>query len=279
MGVLYEASGSSQDKNDAWIAYRQALALYDGYYGGSYVPSLLQERLIALARRFSDSDRSNFERRFPQAAREAGANETEKAVVYLIHSVGYSPVKVEEMVPVPVDREFITKIAVPRFVARPSVVRSSRLVADPVGGTNVLGQPNAKVADSELGDDIESVAVRDLESRRALILSKAVLRPGLKYLIERKQQENVQKKYGNGAAEVFTVLSDLYNLFSEKADLRSWQALPAQVRIARLVLDPGRYQFKVHDLSQEGILAGTEELGAFDVRSGEVRFFVLRANH
>ena len=36
------------------IAYRQALVLYDAYYGGKYVPKILQQRLLAVAEHFQD---------------------------------------------------------------------------------------------------------------------------------------------------------------------------------------------------------------------------------
>lgn len=271
MGLVYEAAGRGQDLNDAWIAYRQALALYDGYYGGRYVPSLLQERLLALAARFSDPDLGELERRFPHMVGQARKGLEGKAVVYLVHCVGYSPVKVEEVLPVPLNDGFVTKVAVPRFARRPYAVRGSRLVAGPAAGSG------ARVVDSELGADIEDIAQRDLESRRALTLSKAVLRPGLKYLVERKQKENVRKKYGDGAAEALTVVSDIYNLFTEKADLRSWQSLPAQIRIARMVLEPGPYRLKVHELGEGGELVSTEDLGDLEMAAGETRFFLRRA--
>lgn len=275
MGLIYESSGRGEDANDALISYRQALALYDGYYGGAYVPELLQERLLALGARFADSDLATWARRFP-SARKAAAGLAGKSVVYLVHLVGYSPVKEEEMLPVPLGQGMITKIAVPRFVQRPGVVSASRLVATPLSGSG--GWLTGGMTGSELGEDITDLAGRDLESRRALILSKAILRPGLKAWLETRQRDNVKKRFGEGAAGLFTLLGDLYNLFSEKADLRSWQSLPGQIRIARLVLAPGQYQLKVHELGDGDVLVGTEELGAVGLSAGETRFVVRRAS-
>jgi hypothetical protein len=271
MGIIYEAAGAPQDLNDAWIAYRQALALYDGYYGGSYVPTVLQERLLALAARFGDPDLDRFRRRFPEASRSADAREEGQAVVFLVHSIGFAPLKVPEIIPIPIEREFITQIAFPMFAKRYYDIRSSRLVAE--------GQGVALALATELGADIEDIAIRDLKSRRALILSKAVMRPALKYFIERKQKENIEKEYGRGAAEAFGVFSNLYNLYSEQADLRSWQALPAQIRIARIVLKPGQYRFKLDNMTEDGAVAGSEDLGMVDLRPDETRFIIRRSDH
>ena len=269
MGLLYEAAGSPQDINDALIAYRQALALYDGYYGNRYVPQVLAERLLALAERFNDDDLFSLRLRFPLAALANGGRPSGKAVVYLVHLMGYSPIKVPEVIPVPLDRGLMTKITFPQFVRRYYATRSSRL--------DITGSGGQVRADTELGADIEGIAIRDLEEQKARVLAKAILRPSIKYLLERNQKEIVKKHYGNGAAELFGLFSDLYNFYSEEADLRSWQTMPAQIRIARVMLEPGQYHFRLELLGENGGVSGSEDLGEVSLRAGETKFFVRRA--
>ena len=58
----------------------------------------------------------------------------------------------------------------------------------------------------------------------------------------------------------------LYNVFSEQPDLRSWQTLPARIRVARLIVKPGAYE----------VSAGSESLGQVTLGAGEKKFFVVR---
>jgi hypothetical protein len=99
----------------------------------------------------------------------------------------------------------------------------------------------------------------------------------LKYLIERKQQENIEKEYGPTSAAIFTLASNIYNVYSEQADLRSWQSLPAEIRVARLSLTPGQYRLRMDHLAGSGKVVDTAELGERDLCSGKTYFFVSRA--
>ena len=68
----------------------------------------------------------------------------------------------------------------------------------------------------------------------------------------------IEKEYGRDTARWFGYLSSMYNLTTERADLRSWQTLPDQIRLARLMVDPGDYEifFDDHPLDSVSIKAG-----------------------
>ena len=61
-------------------------------------------------------------------------------------------------------------------------------------------------------------------------------------------------------------VGSIYNLVSERADLRSWQTLPAHIHIARLFVEPGEY----------ALVVGREDLGMVRLAAGEKKFFVVR---
>ena len=96
--------------------------------------------------------------------------------------------------------------------------------------------------------------------------------------VERKRaiEEEIQDKWGNGAAIGFNILSSIYNLSTERADLRSWQTLPAYIRIARLLLDPGEYEFFLQTFSSDGHRLNKISLGKSTVEAGEKKFFLFR---
>ena len=77
---------------------------------------------------------------------------------------------------------------------------------------------------------------------------------------------------------MFGLLSSIYNFYSEQADLRSWQSLPAQIRVARLFLRPGHRHLLLEDRGEAGELLGTRDLGEVDLKAKEARFVVTRAS-
>lgn len=267
MGILYEFRGGEQDLNGAFLFYKQSMALYEGYYSGSYMPQILRENAAALAEKYNDQAMLA---KLKGVSHFTLADKKKKAEIYLVEFVGYSPVKETEMIPIPVGKDLIVALAFPKLVMRGHVTRRSILSASPAAGIE-------QSSDSILGADIEDIARRDLDAKRALVLSKAVLRPALKAIIERKQKENIEKSYGPLAGGIFGMLASVYNLYTERADLRSWKALPAQVRIARLLLDPGQYQIKLKDMTAEGVQARSKEIGLFDLKAGDKKIIVYRA--
>ncbi|MBF0330714.1 MAG: hypothetical protein HQL17_02165 [Candidatus Omnitrophica bacterium] len=265
-GILCEARGKDSDLNDALIAYKQALAVYDVYYGKTYVPLVLQEGLIRLATVFNDPDLASYLSRF--AGRHV-VSDPHKAVVYFIEAVGFSPVKIEGMLPIPLENGVVAKIAFPSFVRRPYVTAASEIVLEDAAGVGFH-------ALTELGDDIESLAEKDLDGRKALILTKALLRPTIKYLVEHNQQAAIEKRQGPLAGLAFGLVSSLYNFMTEQADLRSWQALPGQIRIARLALPAGIYHMHGQDFDGNGNGVDAWDEGTVTLVPGEVRCIFRR---
>jgi hypothetical protein len=266
-GILYEAAGTGQDLNDALIAYKQALVVYDTYYGGKYVPDILQGSLVRLAEKFNDPDLGAYRARFNLARAGRGQRD---AVVYSFESTGFSPVKVEEMIPVPVEQDLVAKIALPRFVFRLSPGQVSRLLLKNRSGVTWISP-------MELGVDIVELAGKDLEARKAMALVKAVARPALKYLVERNQKEAIAKRHGEGAASLFGLFSSIFNFYTERADLRSWQALPAQIRVVRSQVPPGVYNVSVQNVGQDGAVVSSEDKGEAVLEAGQTYFFIGRS--
>ncbi|MEI8011405.1 MAG: hypothetical protein WCI27_02835 [Candidatus Omnitrophota bacterium] len=264
-GILYEAAGET-GSGDALIAYKQALELYDAYYAGQYVPRVLQESLLRLAAASGDTDLAAYRSRFSGARADSASG---KAVVYLLESAGFSPVKESGSIPIPVQMDLVAQVAFPFFVKQEYAARSSRLVFVRAGGV-------AWNIPSELGVDIEDLALRDMEARKAAVIAKALLRPAFKYMIEANQKDVIEKRSGSLAAGIFGILSSVYNIYTEQADVRSWQSLPAQVRVARALVEPGHYRVRVDGLDRSGTVVSSSDKGERDFVAGKIYFIVTR---
>ncbi len=265
-GMLYETAGEAAT-GDALISYKQALELYDAYYAGQYVPRMLQESLLRLAAATGDDDLSIYRSRFSGLRTGIPVG---KAVVYLIEPVGFSPVKESGSLPIPVQMDLIAQVSFPFFVKRQYNVRASRFVFERSDGV-------AWHIPTEMGVDIEDLALRDMEWRKAGVIAKALARPALKYMVEANQKDVIEKRSGPLAAGLFGILSSIYNIYTEQADVRSWQSLPGQIRVARALVAPGYYRVRVDDLDRSGALVGSLAQGEREFIAGKTYFIIMRS--
>lgn len=258
MGIFYETDGNM---NDALVSYRLSLDAYQGNSrDSSRMPKVLKENLLAAAESYGDRNFDEYRREFAGVDYVPLDERKKQAEVYLIEYEGLSPVKIPVRVPVPLPDGKISQIAFPKYLKRHSRSRPAKLTAASISDSTTRWD------ETELVEDIEAVAIRSLEDRRARYLLKAAARPAAKYFAEKALEQKVEDDRGKKTADVVRVLGSLYNVISEQADLRSWQTLPARVRLARLILSPGTYE----------ISADEESFGEIELAAGEKRFFILR---
>ena len=263
MGILYEVSGEHADLNNAFISYRNALSLYENDYGFNYntdVPSLLKENLLTLAAYMDQVTFKNYQKRFSNILFYSLKNKNQKGEVYIIEYSGLSPRKTQEAIPIPLPDGAITQVAFPKYQKRPRYDRSYLFIAQ-----NNIQHSRIFKTRPQLGEDISAIAIKNLENRRGRVLAKAIARPTMKYIIQKKQTENIRKKHGKEAAEWFRFGMNIFNLYSEQADVRSWRSLPSEIRIGRLLLPPGNYSLSL----------GPYSLGSVSIQAGDKRFYVF----
>ncbi|MDO8675850.1 MAG: hypothetical protein Q7K71_07045 [Candidatus Omnitrophota bacterium] len=251
-GILYRAAGTPQDLNDAYIDDVRSKAQY-----GADVPKILAQNL--------------------EAAQTPDVQAS--AEVYLFHYTGFVPLKVADTFLIPLDASHVTAISFPRYADRVSDVRSSVFSAvGPAVGPAVGGAGSRSAQENtEPVEDIGAIAKKILNDRKAFILAKAGLRPIGKYLLEKAVESRVRDRNGETPAEIVNLFANVYNLYSEQADVRGWQTLPEKIRAARLLLEPGRYEFFVEDLDEKGVSLGKKPLGVFDLQAGRKKFFIVRS--
>lgn len=248
MGIIYQSTG---DYNNAFIAYRNALDIYDQDYEtmfGLQAPEQLRKDLLNTAwwTGFQDEFRQ-YKERFNMPGYRPEKPEAD--LVFFWHN-GLSPVKSEwninfvidhhsdNMVVFTNDQLGITfpfhldekkeesdlrrleffRVAFPRYEERPEYYSDGYLQVDSV--TIPLA----------LGEDISRIAFHSLKERMVLEFSKGLLRAALK-----KATELSIKKEDEGLAALIGVV----NALTEKADTRNWQTLPHSIYYARLPLKEG----------------------------------------
>jgi len=260
MGFFYEADGNL---NDALISYRLSWQSYQRDYKthyGTEAPLILKENLLAAAEKFGDFDLAQYRRAFHDVKYESWDDKNKKSEIIVVEYAGLVPLKIPTQIPIPLPGGTITQIAFPKYQMRSDSLALSNVSVAQTGG-------NAQYSHTtQLGEDIAAIAVKNLDDRKIRVIAKAILRPAGKYLLERGLQYSLEKDHGKGTASVVPIVGSLYNIFSERADLRSWQTLPAQIRLSRLIVEPGEYEVTV----------GTQKLGPVTLSAGEKQFLIVR---
>jgi uncharacterized protein len=253
MGIIYHASG---DYNNAFIAYRNAVDVYENEYARFFsmqVPLQLKKDLLNTAywTGFKDEFES-FKSKFGMP--EYIPDKSEAELVFFWHN-GLSPVKDEWGINFAINHKDdntvvftneglamafpyqvkdekdkndlssieIFRVAFPRYQERPLYYREASL------------ETAGSIYNLELSEDINKIAFFSLKQRMLQEFSKGLLRAALK-----KATEHSVRKENDQLGAVI----GLMNAITEKADTRSWQTLPHSIYYARVPLKEGSNEVK-----------------------------------
>jgi len=265
MGILYEAQGTAGDLNDAFISYAKAVEIYEEDYQAQYgleIPRILKENMLTAAHFMGGDEYRRYKNKFGDGTHPTIEEKNNKGEIYLFQYDGLSPIKHQGFVPVPLPGGYITKLAFPQLDERTSESNPGifEAVSRQPGGRRVF------TCETQKAEPIGAIAMKNFGNRKGRVIAKAALRSAGKYVLERSQEVRVRQSYGQEPSRWFRYLSNLYNIASEEPDLRSWQTLPSEIRLARFLLDPGEYE----------LLFNGGTLGNVHVLAGEKKFFIVR---
>jgi uncharacterized protein len=237
--VAYEMT---KDDDEAYIDYKAMLAKEVG-------GQLAGHAALRLARKLHrDDDLEELERRFGEGAEVPAGS----ASIVVIGGVGVGPYKRAVTLPVPLE-EGIFQWSVPTHQTRPQQVSELEL--------SVRGAD--KAVRTEVVENVDEVASENLSDRIAWMATKSAVRATLKYALTKELGD----KHGAAGA----VLGILFTVFTEHADLRSWQTLPSSWQAARVFLPAGKHALVLRALGGEAA-----ELGTFELDAGETMFVFAR---
>jgi len=230
-GILHEADGAW---DDAFIDYRRAVEVYrEDYraYYGTGLPEMLMADLVRAAStvgRMADiaglipADRIDPPRRADELA--------DQGKVVFITFAGYAPQKVEDMLVVPTSHGPIG-VAFPRMVVAPPRCSQGRL--------NLYGADRFFESELVLVEDIDRIAVKNLDDRRGRIMAKAIARAVAKQVAIHSIARSRDNR--NDQRTIEAILNLVNILLIERADTRSWRTLPGRIYMTRMHVPAGEY--------------------------------------
>ena len=263
MGVIYEAS---KDYNNAFIAYRNALDIYETDYKEYFnisVPEQLKQDLMRSAYLTGFQDELKYYENKFNTSYEYQPNKNGELVFFWLN--GFGPYKAEtsiNFVKVPNSRSgYVTmvneeydlsfpvyigdktrkekeafddlrffRVAFPKYVERPPYFKTAHLTK------------NSSVYNLELMQDINEIAFKTLKDRMVREMASAILRLATKKALEALADEE---------DEALGTLVNIINRVTEKADTRNWQTLPYSISFARVPLEEGLNEITLHTNSPQ----------------------------
>lgn len=254
-GIIYDAQ---KDYNNAFIAYRNALDVYENDYTklGCTVPNQLKDDIIRTAYLTGFYDEQYFyEQRYN---RKLNIDSAKLETQVFFWNNGLCPIKEEwsinfiitqgndgwvNFVNVDLGINFpfyvgendtrkslsdlrIVRVAFPKFVSRTPKYFSAVFKIDSLNYSKKL----------ELAEPIDHIAYQSLRDRMMRELGEALLRLATKQILETQIRK---KNEGLGIA------MSIFNAVSEQADTRNWQLLPYEIQYTRIQIPTGIHKYKV----------------------------------
>lgn len=279
MGIIYQASG---DWNNAFIAYRNAVDIYESDYARFFsmtVPDQLKADVITAAQMSGFPDEADhFREKF--SMQDFVVSNPEGALVFFWHN-GLTPVKDEFSltfainhqggnmfvfdnknmamafpfdVPDHHDRQDLSdlevfRVAFPRYVERPVLYTSAAVYID------------TATYSLQLAENVNDIAFYSLRQRMLAEFSKTLLRAALKKAAEyslRKEDKTLGALLG------------MVNAATEKADTRNWQTLPHSILYIRVPLHAGKNNTRFVCRASDG--TSEEHSFTYSVKKGQTIF-------
>jgi hypothetical protein len=212
---------------------------------------------------------SHWKRNLPTVTYITLEERSKKAEVYVIHYNGKAPIKVEEAIMIPMPDHHIMKIAFPRYEERTGNISSSVIHA-----SGTTGQPLYR-SRSVLAEHIGRIAMKNLDNRMARVKAKAIARATAKYVAGKAASDEIREKQGDMAGLFADVLTTAMAVATERPDLRCWRTLPAEIRIAKLMVQPGDYNVTAECLGQHGNIVRRRCLGRYTMEAGDKQFIIF----
>jgi len=263
-GIIYESAGNF---DDSFIDYVKAYKVYANDYAKNYgtkPPVSLKEDLLRLA------DKTG---RMDEVHRLIGDNGKIRWQKYndikglgklvFIHFNGKAPVKDETRISVPTPRGPIT-IAFPRYIVHRPSCRNSSLIAE-------SERKKTLSADTETVEDVNGIAVKNLNDRKGRVIAKTIARAVTKQAAIDATANQVKNKENRQVAKI---LLNIANMAIERADTRSWRTLPGEIYMTRMFLPAGDYTLKVRECGRISTIENSLHMDA-----GKTRFVLYNSMH
>lgn len=204
---------------NAWTFYISA-AVREGL--GEYNDALVDYKKALEIHPDSDMLKADIQR----VSRKLDGHRPDDGLVVVSFEQGFVPPRREISIPIPTIHGYFS-VSFPTY--QPQDFEPPRPLQ--------VATSSGAMARTEPLADVGGMAARALKERMPAILVRQTLRAAAKY--------GAQKKANRDFGLFGALATQVYNLVSERADLRSWLTLPGHAQATRLSLPPGEHQLQL----------------------------------
>jgi hypothetical protein len=220
-GMLFLATN---DLNDATVAFKQAVSIMPNN-------TFLQNTLLMTmqVQGASKNDISNYQKAF--GLKTLPVPPKNKAMVLVMYDQNFVSQRIAVSIPVLLpDLNQTQTLSFPAYPDSPAVTP-----------LNITANSKA-LADTQLIVDTNALAAKNLLQQYPMIFVRETLRFLAKSATVAAVQNNSN---GNNNQNNFaSILMQVYDIYSDQPDLRSWLTLPQDTQIGQYTLAPGAYEFQ-----------------------------------
>lgn len=299
-GILYEAEGSREGINNAFIAYRKAYDVYRDWEKtfGTPIPNMIEADLLRTSEALGmREEHEEYKKRFPMTRWTKLSDQKSKGEIVIVSMNGKSPRKEDAFLNIIVNDNIINTIL--STAAWQPHVESGHFLLTTVGQvvrvafpkyvpqkTNVdhllvsLAGVSSYHSQSFLVEDMTKIAERNLSDRIGRISARAVGRAAMKAVAVRKATKKADEQISGGGGLFLGKIAEAAVALTETSDKRSWRTLPDQIHLTRMVVPPGTYRVTGQFIGRQGRKTiDTLSPSEVTLRAGEKRFLVTRSVH
>ena len=285
LGMIYDIRG---EYNDAFIAYRNALQIYQDDYTKNFdmaIPLQLKKDLIRTANKVGFyEEQLAYEKEFKLALERI---QDESAEVLFFWNNGLGPIKEQNAFNIMIlpagngtvnlvnpelgismswpvsdkndrqdmlDMNFI-RLALPKYVSRVPLYDRANL------------EFNNTRYPLQMAENINAIAYKSFQDRMAKELAIGLGRVIAKQLAVHQLKKNKDQ-------QGFAAAAMIYGAVSEQADTRNWQLLPYAIHYARVKVKPGKQQIKF--VASEGSKSKMEKNFEVDLNPNQTKVLITQ---
>lgn len=269
-GLLYESQG---ELNDAFVSYRKSIKEFveNKKIYTFDIPQDLLYRSLKLAKKLGMKEEFNeILSKFNLSYEKLNLNyDNNIGELVILHYNGFAPYKIDHYIEITfgegwtyvgsiqVSGDAARDVQKARQVARSIASNEQFLVAFPkfvptpcrikYALVEVYDDKKVKVCSTKttIVEDIETIAIKNLEDRIAWIKTKAIARAAIKYALSRAITQKLTEKSDELSKWLVKKALQTASTVTEQADKRSWRILPKEINFATLELKPGKYSIEL----------------------------------
>ncbi|MEN3014294.1 MAG: hypothetical protein ABDH23_06775 [Endomicrobiia bacterium] len=302
-GLLYESQG---EINDAYVSYSKSLKEYEtnNKIYDFETPQDLIFRTLRITKKLG------FKQEFEEIVKKYNLKLDYKnypedkslGELVLFHYNGFAPYKIDHYIEVTfgegwmyvssikVEGDAQREVQKARQIARGIAAEEQFLVAFPkfvptenkirYAVVDILNENKEKVISQKtfLVEDIEKIAIKNLEDRIAKIKTKAIARAAIKYALSRAVTQKLTQNSDELSKWLVKKALQTASTATEQADKRSWRTLPKHIMLATVNLKPGRYFLEIKFFDEKNNFLITKTINDVIISPSKKTFISVRTS-